>query len=57
MPPVNNPQVDKVPNSQSNSVHKSEEVIFKASVKPIEKIRAKLLKTALPEKFIIFRIV
>ena len=33
MPPVNNPQVDKVPNSQSNSVHKSEEVIFKAPVK------------------------
>lgn len=33
MPPVDNPQVDKVPNSQSNSVHKSEEVIFKAPVK------------------------
>lgn len=33
MQPVNNPQVDKVLNSQSNSVHKSEEVIFKASVK------------------------
>jgi len=33
MQPVNNPQVDKVPNSQSNSVHKSEEVIFKAPVK------------------------
>ena len=33
MQPVNNPQVDKVPNSQSNSVHKSEEVIFKAHVK------------------------
>ena len=33
MQPVNNPQADKVPNSQSNSVHKSEEVIFKAPVK------------------------
>ncbi|CAX67473.1 unnamed protein product [Lactobacillus johnsonii FI9785] len=33
MQPVNNPQVDKVPNSQSNSVHKSEDVIFKAPIK------------------------
>ena len=29
----------------------------KPTAKPIEKIRAKLLKTALPAKFIIFRIV
>ena len=33
MQPTNNPQVDKTSNSQSNSVHKSEEVIFKAPVK------------------------
>ena len=31
--PVNNPQVDKVSNPQSNSVHKSEKIIFKAPVK------------------------
>ena len=33
MQPANNPQVDKVSNPQSNSVHKSEKIIFKAPVK------------------------
>ena len=33
MQPVNSPQVDKVSNPQSNSVHKSEKIIFKAPVK------------------------